>query len=77
MGKRRRERESERARERDHNAEIEVEERTNERANERTVVPWSCYGAGERRKQSVRLISAAGADKAFVHSPTASCPVGV
>lgn len=38
-------------------------------AEERTVEPRSGYGAGERRKQSVRLISAAGADKAFVHSP--------
>lgn len=31
--------------------------------------PRSGYGSGERRKRSVRLISAAGADKAFVHSP--------
>ncbi|KYQ48763.1 hypothetical protein ALC60_12269 [Trachymyrmex zeteki] len=51
--------------------------RTNERTNERTVEPWSCYGAGKRRKRPVRLISAAGADKAFVHSPTtADRPLG-
>lgn len=56
----------------------ERSERRNERTNERTVEPWSCYGAGERRKRRpVRLISAAGADKAFVHSPTtADRPLG-
>ncbi|KYN29820.1 hypothetical protein ALC57_00701 [Trachymyrmex cornetzi] len=41
-------------------------ERTNEQTDGRTVEPWSCYGAGERRKRPVRLISAAGADKANV-----------
>lgn len=52
-------------------------ERTNEWTDGRTVGPWSCYGAGERRKRPVRLISAASADKAFVHFPTtADRPLG-
>ncbi|KYN42312.1 hypothetical protein ALC56_03450 [Trachymyrmex septentrionalis] len=40
--------------------------RTDGRTDGRMDPPWSCYGAGERRKRPVRLISAAGADKANV-----------
>ncbi|KYM87063.1 hypothetical protein ALC53_03680 [Atta colombica] len=53
-------------RRRDVGAEERMNERTNGRTDGRTVEPWSCYGAGKRRKRPVRLISAAGADKANV-----------